>query len=656
MSDEACDASAGRQAVMSLFILKAGEMGMAIKVVFQPTGRRIILNKGESVMEAARRNGVDVAAICGGNGTCGKCRVRVESGDRKRNIRQIMNPLTQVERKVLSKFEIMSHYRLACMLYLKENAVIYVPDASRAGKGVILEEGRSTAHRLLPDVACYELSLSRPDLADFRSDDERLRDALHEADEKLSAELYVSYPVWKKLPRVLRQQGWQVQVVVRGGCEVIDVRPSGNSGMYGVAVDLGTTTLAATLVNLADGRLLARASAMNSQIRYGDDVVSRISYGMLHEDGLQQLTQAVRQDINGLVGRLVQSAGIERSYLYEMVVAGNTVMEHIFLGLDPEAIGKAPFVSVLRSAVDLKPGVLEIDMAEAGNIHCLPIEAGFVGADNVAVLLSERPDRQDELTLVIDIGTNGEIDLGSRQGLLSTSCATGPALEGAEITFGMRAAAGAIEKVRINPVTYEPEFRVIGGIKPQGICGSGIIDVVAELVRTGLVLYDGSFNKMIDTPRLRARGRRSMEYVLAYQQETSLSGDLVITQKDIRAVQLAKGAIYAGAQLLINKNGGELPRRIVLAGAFGSYIDKENARYIGLFPDCGDVAIDSVGNAASEGAMAALMDRELRREAVAIARSVEFVEAAEQPDFQRIFFDGTLFARGKHIDKNGKEA
>ncbi|WP_405744188.1 ASKHA domain-containing protein, partial [Anaerovibrio slackiae] len=348
--------------------------------------------------------------------------------------------------------------------------------------------------------------------------------------------------------------------------------------------------LAATLVNLADGRMLARASAMNSQIRYGDDVVSRISYGMLHEDGLQQLTQAVRQDINGLVGRLVQSAGIERSYLYEMVVAGNTVMEHIFLGLDPEAIGKAPFVSVLRSAVDLKPGVLEIDMAEAGNIHCLPIEAGFVGADNVAVLLSERPDRQDELTLVIDIGTNGEIDLGSRQGLLSTSCATGPALEGAEITFGMRAAAGAIEKVRINPVTYEPEFRVIGGIKPQGICGSGIIDVVAELVRTGLVLYDGSFNKMIDTPRLRARGRRSMEYVLAYQQETSLSGDLVITQKDIRAVQLAKGAIYAGAQLLINKNGGELPRRIVLAGAFGSYIDKENARYIGLFPDCGDVA------------------------------------------------------------------
>lgn len=617
---------------------------MAAEIVFEPSGRHVPLKAGESILEAARRSGVGITAVCGGGGTCGKCRVRLESG--------AAAPPTVTEQHILRPEELAAGYRLACCQRPAGNMTVFIPEASRAGDGVVLTEGQAARWTLRPAVKAIEVELVEPSLADFRSDAERLVAALQAGDETLADDLTIAYPVLRTLPQVLRRARWHVEAVVYADREVIAVREPAGRHLYGVAIDLGTTTLALTLADLTLGMTCGQAAELNEQIRYGDDVVSRVSYAMLHEAGLTELTASIQEQLDALIGSLTEQAGIGREDVFEVVIAGNTVMEHIAFGLDPEPIGKSPFVSTVRAPLSLPAAALGLHIAPVGYVHSLPVEAGFVGADNVAVLLAERPDLAEELTLVIDIGTNGEINLGSRaSGLYSTSCATGPALEGAEISCGMRAAPGAIEKVIINPATLLPYYQVIGNEKPVGICGSGIIDVMAELVRTGLVLEDGSFARDLRSSRLRETDRGSREYVLVPASESASGSDIVITQKDIRAVQLAKSALYVGAQLLIRENGGELPRHIILAGAFGNYIDKEKAQYIGLFPECPGAVIESVGNAASAGALAALMDRQLRQEAVRLAGSVTFIEAAAQPDFQKLFFAGSLF---KHGRKKGK--
>ena len=617
---------------------------MAAEIVFEPSGRHVQLQAGESLLEAARRSGVGITAICGGAGKCGKCRVRLEAG--------AAVPPTETEKASLRPAELEAGCRLACCQRPTSDMTVFIPVGSRAGDGVVLTEGQVARWTLQPDVRIIEAELPEPSLADFRSDAERLVAALQAGDETLTDDLTIAYPVLRTLPQVLRRARWHIEAVVYADREIIAVRKPSGRHLYGVAIDLGTTTLALTLADLTLGTTCGQAAALNEQIRYGDDVVSRVSYAMLHEAGLTELTASIQGQLDELIGSLTEQAGLQREDVFEVVIAGNTVMEHIAFGLDPEPIGKSPFVSTVRAPLSLPAAALGLHIAPAGYVHSLPMEAGFVGADNVAVLLAERPDMAEELTLVIDIGTNGEINLGSRgTGLCSTSCATGPALEGAEISCGMRAAPGAIERVTIDADTFEPHCQVIGGEKPVCICGSGIIDVIAELVRTGIVMDDGSFAKDLTTPRLRENGRRGREYVLVPAAESASGSDIVITQKDVRAVQLAKSALYVGAQLLIRENGGELPRRIILAGAFGNYIDKEKAQYIGLFPECPGAVIESVGNAASAGALAALLDRQLRQAAVRVAGSVTFIEAAAQPDFQKLFFAGSLF---KHGRKKGK--
>jgi uncharacterized 2Fe-2S/4Fe-4S cluster protein (DUF4445 family) len=392
---------------------------------------------------------------------------------------------------------------------------------------------------------------------------------------------------------------------------------------------------------------------MNPQVTYGEDLMSRISYGMMHSDGVAVMHKAIIKALNQLAGRAAAQAGIKISDIYEVVLVGNTVMHHLLLGIDPVELGGAPFALATHSAIDLKARDLGLRLHPGANVHIPPVIAGHVGADNVAVLLAEAPHQQDEMMLIIDIGTNGEILLGNRHRVLSASSPTGPAFEGAQISHGIRASPGAIERVRIDPQTLAPRFRVIGderwsdewpagsgnGHQPtlaSGICGSGIIEVIAELFLAGILWPDGRFNPSLDHPRLRWQGK-SGAYVLATAGQTSTGEPILVTQDDVRAIQLAKAALYAGAKLLMNRAGVTTVDRVLLAGAFGSYIDPKHAMVLGLIPDCDLERVYAVGNAAGDGARIALLNRDKRLEAQQVTRWIDYVESAVEPGFQEEF-------------------
>jgi len=390
---------------------------------------------------------------------------------------------------------------------------------------------------------------------------------------------------------------------------------------------------------------------MNPQVAYGEDVMSRISYSVKSEEGLRQLNQAIIKGLNQVAGRAAVKAGIKRSDIVDMTVVGNTCMHHIFLNIDPRYLGKTPFSPSVHHSLDIKARDLGIKISPGAYVHVLPIEAGFVGADNVGVLIAEEPYNQEETLLIIDIGTNGELILGNRNKLLSASCATGPAFEGAEIKHGMRAAPGAIERVKIDPKTKEVQFKIIGNerwsngaknLKARGICGSGIFDIAAQMFLAGIIDKSGRFSNRLKTPRLRKSGKE-LEFVIAWAKETSIEGDIVVCQSDIRAIQLAKGAMYAGGRVLMNRLGVDSIDRVILAGAFGSYIDRESAAVIGLFPDCDLENVYAVGNAAGDGARIALLNVDKRKEADIMARRVEYVELTVEPDFNNIFTQALLF-------------
>ena len=467
----------------------------------------------------------------------------------------------------------------------------------------------------------------------------------------------------KELPKALREKDWTVTATIWQDTEVIRVAPGKRETSLGVAIDVGTTTLAAFLCDLTTGAVLAKASRMNPQIGYGEDVLARISYAASEADGRERLRAAVIGALNELTAKMTKQAGYMPADVDEMVLVYNTAMHHLALGLDPRYVGRAPFAPAASAPLDIKARDLGIAINPSGNVHSLPVEAGFVGADNMAVLLAEEPYKSDKVKLIVDIGTNGEIDLGNRDRLLSTSCATGPALEGAQIAFGMRAAPGAIERVKIDSMSFEPRYKVIGQeewhplpydwhptvqkIGAQGICGSGVIDAIAAMHKAGIISKAGRIDVKLDTPRVRRGESGRLEYVLAWAKETAIGKDIVITQADIRAVQLAKAALYVGAEYLMERYGVDHVDEVILAGAFGSYIDKESAMAIGMFPDCDLSHVHAVGNAAGDGARIALLDAEKRREAAQVARRVEFVETAAEPDFQKKFMDAIAIPHAK---------
>ena len=506
-----------------------------------------------------------------------------------------------------------------------------------------------------PAVRLHVVDVREPDMHEPSGDLRRLKEAL--AREHGLGELVCGLGVLSSLQKVLRAGNWRVTAAVADGGEILAVRPGFHERLLGLAVDVGSTTIAAHLCDLTDGRVLASGGAMNPQIRFGEDLMSRVSHVMMNPGGEVELTSAVRGAIDGLLGEVCGDAGVERDDVLESVLVANPVMHHLLLGIDPVELGGAPFALATDEAITVRTSELGITAHPQARAYLLPCVAGHVGADTAGVMLAERPDRAEPITLLVDVGTNAEIVLGNRDRLLACSSPTGPAFEGAQIGAGQRAAPGAIERVRIDPDTLEPRFAVIGhegwvggldgtaasGVAVTGICGSGIIEVVAEMFLAGVIDADGVVRgELADrSPRVVADGR-TFAYVL---HDAAHEGGVTvrITQNDVRQIQLAKAALYAGVRLLMEKLGVERVERIRLAGAFGSHIDVKYAMVLGLIPDCALEAVGSAGNAAGTGARAALLDRGARRTIERVVRGVEKIETAVEPDFQRHFVDAMAF-------------
>ncbi len=622
------------------------------KVIFQPSGRRGEIEEGKTLLEAAQALGVDIEALCGSKKVCGKCKVRIEEGFfEKDNIESSMahlSPFTDDEKKHI-KPEDGPNMRLACSAEIHGDVKVFVPERSRAGKQIVRKAAKELSIALDPAVKKYNLEMPEPSLHDMTTGDmERVISFLEK--EYGLKDLKFDYQVLKELQDAIRKGEWKITVTVWMDQEIIKVEPGFVEPLYGLAVDVGTTTVVGYLCDLNTGRVINTESMMNPQVPYGEDVMSRITYAMTNPDGLEKMQKAIIEGLNEIIERV--SADLRTngknggSSISDMTIVFNTAMHHIFLGLNPEYIGRSPFIPAIQKSLNIKARDMGLKINPGSYVHVLPIEAGFVGADNVGVLIAEEPYNQDEMVLIIDIGTNGELLLGNREKVYSTSCATGPAFEGAQIKFGMRAAPGAIEKIRIDPETKEPKYKVIGKadwhthleeINAKGICGSGIIDAVAEMFKAGIIDKSGKFNMDLETPRVRKGSDGKPEYVLAWAEETSIGTDITITQADVRALQLAKGALYAGAKLMMKRLGIKTLDRVVLAGAFGSYIDKESALTLGMFPDCNIEKVYAVGNAAGDGARMALLNRSKRQEADEKARWVEFVEIAVEPEFEKEF-------------------
>lgn len=656
-----------------------------VMVIFQPSGRRGEVPKGVNIIEASRLLGVDIEALCGEKKVCGKCIVRIEEGHfEKYNIqssRDHVSPWQEEEARFINDERRGKGFRLACVAKISSDILVFVPEESRAGKQVVSKAARDIKIDLNPAVKVYTIQLEKPSFEDKIGDFERLCNGL-EREHGLS-NLTIDIVALRKLPGVLRQGNWEVTVSVWNDKEIIRCRPGHHNCAYGVAIDVGTTTCAGYLCNLQTMEVIETSSLMNPQCKYGEDVMARITFSMTTPDGLQRMSDDIIEGVNELIGKAVAATHpqkkkvrkkkgeegpdeyvevieegktylrLEMEDIEDITIGFNTAMHHILLGLNPEYVGLAPFPPVIHHSMDIKARDLKIGINDSSYIFILPNEAGFVGGDNVGVLIAEEPYKHDEIQLIIDIGTNGELVLGNRHKLVSSSCATGPAMEGAQLAFGMRAAPGAIERIEIDPLTHDVDYKVIGReatrkfskpeeMKAKGICGSGILDVLAELYSSGVITKTGVFNKkaLKSNPRFRKnQDTRQPEFVLAWKEESSIGKDIVITQKDVRQIQLAKGALYAGCKLMMKRMGVEKVDKVKIAGAFGTHVDRTKALVMGLFPDCEIESIHGVGNAAGDGCRAALLNVQKRTEANWCSRNVEYLELTVEPTFEQDFME-----------------
>ncbi len=592
-----------------------------VTISFQPLGRRGQVPAGISVLEAARRLGVGLSAVCGGAGVCGTCRVVISPEGQ-----DALSPLSDTERARLSEEEIARGVRLACRAFIRHSLQVFVPPESLTASQRTQVEGRQTPVRIDPVVVPADLQLPPPTLSDLRSDAERLRDGL-------GRPVRLDLEVLRRSPPSLREWGWAVRAVLRGD-EVVALLPP-DTPLVGVAVDLGTTKLAGYLLNLETGETLASAGAMNPQLAYGEDVMARITYALQEPEGAERLRQAAVEGLSQLVGDLCAQANVPPEHVVEAVVVGNTAMHHLFLGLPTRPLGLAPYVPVESGPLDVRAREVGLPLAPGAVVHLLPNVAGFVGADHVAALLATRMDEADRPTLLLDIGTNTEIGLSVGGDLFSCSAASGPAFEGAHIRFGMRAAPGALERVRI--LEGRVYWETVEGAPPVGICGSGILDAVAELRGAGFLNGRGGWANSDSPPFL--LGDNGPEFVLVPAEASGLGRAITISRKDVGEIQLAKAAIAAGWQILLEEAGireSDL-ERVLVAGAFGTYIDIGHAVAIGLLPRLPLDRFEQVGNVAGTGARMALLSRAERERAVRIARRVRYVELTVHPSFRERF-------------------
>jgi uncharacterized 2Fe-2S/4Fe-4S cluster protein (DUF4445 family) len=628
-----------------------------VKVVFTPSGRRGTFPTGTPLLHAARVLGVDIDSVCGGRGLCGRCQVTCAEGSFPKHeitsLGEHLTPLSETEKRYSEKKKpLQESRRLSCHTLLLGDVVIDVPPESQVHRQVVRKEAEHRDIRLDPSVQLYYVQVDEADMHDPRGDFERLLEAL-EREWQLTG-LDCDSALLPYLQPVLRQGKWAVTAAVYGGEKVIALWPGFHDQAYGVAIDVGSTTVAAHLCDLGSGEVLASSSLMNPQIRFGEDLMSRVSYLMMHPGGEVELTQVIREALNQLIAQVTAEISASPADVLELSVVANPIMHHLLLGISPVELGGAPFALATDAALTLRARDLDLVINPGGRIYVLPCIAGHVGADTAGVILSEEPQLQEEMTLIVDVGTNAEIVLGNKDRLLACSSPTGPAFEGAQISCGQRAAAGAIERVRIDPVTLEPRFKVIGcehwsdepefeqgveGIGVTGICGSGIIEVVAEMFLAGIVSVDGVIDGSLSERSERIiQNDRTWSYVL-HEAEAVIS----VTQNDIRQIQLAKSALYAGVKLLLDKIGAESVQRIRLAGAFGSQIDVKHAMVLGLIPDCPLDQVSSAGNAAGTGARIALLNRQSREQIEILVGKIEKIETAVEEKFQQYFVEAMAF-------------
>ena len=624
-------------------------------VLFMPSGKRGRFPVGTPVLDAARQLGVYVESVCGGRATCGRCQIEVQEGNfAKHKIvssNDHISPKGAKEERYERVRGLPERRRLSCSAQILGDLVIDVPQDTVINAQTIRKDAdtrviaRDSAIRM-----CY-VEIEEPDMHKPLGDLDRLKIALMK-DWGLKS-LDFDFYLLPQVQGILRKGNWTATAAIHKDADsetarVIALWPGLKNEAYGLACDIGSTTIAMHLVSLLSGRVAASSGTSNPQIRFGEDLMSRVSYVMMNPDGREGMTVAVREAVSGLVDKVCAEGNVQRNDILDSVFVGNPIMHHLFLGIDPTELGGAPFALAVSGAVKIKASDLGLKLNQGARLYMLPCIAGHVGADAAAVTLSEGPHRQDEMMLIVDVGTNAEIVLGNRQRVVAASSPTGPAFEGAEISGGQRAAPGAIERVRIDPETLEPKYRVIGSelwsdepgfvdsvqaTGVTGICGSGIIEVVAEMYLAGIISEDGVVDGSLSarSPRVVANGR-TFSYVLKEGEPK-----ITITQNDVRAIQLAKAALYAGTKLLMEKQHTEHVDRIHFAGAFGSFIDPKYAMVLGLIPDCDLDKVSAVGNAAGAGARMALLNRGYRREIEETVNRIEKIETALEPKFQEHF-------------------
>lgn len=624
-------------------------------VLFMPSGKRGRFAAGTPVLDAARQLGVYVESVCGGRATCGRCQISVQEGNfAKHGIISSVEHLSEVgpkEERYDRVRGLPDGRRLSCSAQILGDLVIDVPQDTVINAQVVRKAADERVFDRNPAVRMCYVEVEQPDMEKPLGDLDRLKVAL--SSDWHYDDVEVDFHIIPQVQQILRKGEWKVTAAIHKDREddrprLIALYPGLKNEAYGIACDIGSTTIAMHLSSLLSGRTVASAGTSNPQIRFGEDLMSRVSYVMMNPDGRGAMTDAVRQALNGLIDKVCADGGISREDILDSVFVGNPIMHHLFLGIDPTELGGAPFALAVSGAVEVKSSEIGLPMNAGTRTYLLPCIAGHVGADAAAATLSEGPHRQDEMMLLVDIGTNAEIVLGNRARVVAASSPTGPAFEGAEISSGQRAAPGAIERVRIDTQTLEPRFRVIG-VEPwsdepgfaeaaaqvgvTGICGSAIIEVIAEMYLSGIISEDGVVDGAMAarSPRILENGR-----TFSYLLHDGLPR-IVVTQNDVRAIQLAKAALYAGVKLLMDKQGISHLDRIGLAGAFGTFIDPKYAMVLGLIPDCDLEKVKAVGNAAGTGARMCLLNRDYRREIEKTVREIEKIETALEPKFQEHF-------------------
>lgn len=642
-------------------------------VVFTPSGRRGRFAKGTNVLEAARELGVYVESVCGGRGICGRCQVEVQTGHfSKHGIESKAENISEFgakEKRYAEKRDLKEGRRLSCSSTIEGDLVVDIPLDVQVNAQVVRKAADNKVFGRKPAVQLCYVEVEEPDMHKPLGDLDRLKVSL--AKDWQYENIEVAHHILPQVQKTLRQGNWTATAAIHRDAEtsaptLIALWPELKNEAYGIACDIGSTTIALHLVSLLSGAVIASAGASNPQIRFGEDLMSRVSYVMMNPEGRGAMTDAVRKTLNELIGEVCDTANIHREDVLDMVFVGNPVMHHLFLGIDPTELGGAPFALAVSGAVHTSAKELDLEANEGARVYIIPCIAGHVGADAAAATLAEGPHRSEDIMLMVDVGTNAEIVLGNKEQTVAASSPTGPAFEGAEISGGQRAAPGAIERVRIDPVTLEPKFRVIGselwsdeegftesvektGI--TGICGSGIIEVVAEMFLAGIISEDGVVDGSLAerSNRVQENGR-TFSYMLHDGAQK-----IIISQNDVRAIQLAKAALYAGIKLLMDKQNITQIDQIRFAGAFGSFIDPKYAMVLGLIPDCEIENVKAVGNAAGTGARMALVNRDYRREIEKTVREIEKVETALEPKFQEHFINAmALPNKVDRFEKLGK--